>query len=107
MDGINLEERLICDTPQVSVLMMSACEDVGLAVKATRMPCEYEVLKRRVDGKPNKVVANELDISTRTVETHRVHIMQKLCVESLAHRVRLWLSAQHAQAASDADPSAQ
>lgn len=64
------------------------------ALLATLTPREYDVLERIVDGKPNKVVANELDISTRTVETHRVHIMQKLNVDSLAHVVRLWFSAQ-------------
>lgn len=66
------------------------------ALLATLTPREYEVLAKIVDGKPNKVVANELNISTRTVETHRVHIMQRLHVDSLAHVVRLWFSAQQA-----------
>lgn len=67
---------------------------------------EQEVVTKLVDGKPNKVIANELDVSPRTVETHRIHIMQKLGVDSLAHLVRLWLSAQHAQALSTTEPGA-
>ncbi len=68
------------------------------ALLQTLTPREHEVLERIVNGKANKRVASELSISTRTVETHRVHIMQKLKVDSLAHVVRLWFSAQQAGA---------
>ncbi len=64
------------------------------ALLATLTPREYEVLARIVDGKSNKMIANEFNISPRTVETHRGHIMDKLNVDSLAHVVRLWFSAQ-------------
>lgn len=39
---------------------------------------EQEVLRLFSDGKSNKEIANELFISTRTVESHKNHIMQKL-----------------------------
>lgn len=50
---------------------------------------ELEVLSRLVQGKQNKVVARELDISPRTVEVHRARIMQRLKVTSFAELVRL------------------
>lgn len=59
----------------------------------TLTPREKQVLNGIVDGRANKQVAIDLDISARTVETHRVHIMQKLQADSLAHLVRIWLAA--------------
>ncbi|MES1929895.1 LuxR family DNA-binding response regulator [Salinisphaera dokdonensis CL-ES53] len=56
-------------------------------------PREKQVLSMIVDGLANKQVAGQLGISARTVETHRVHLMQKLNAESLPHLVRIWLSA--------------
>jgi len=50
---------------------------------------EVEVLSLLVQGKQNKVVARELDISPRTVEVHRARIMQRLGVTSFAELVRL------------------
>ena len=58
-------------------------------------PREKQVMSMIVDGLANKQVAGQLGISARTVETHRVHIMQKLNAESLPHLVRIWLSAGH------------
>lgn len=58
-------------------------------------PRELQVLRGIVDGLANKQVASDLGISPRTVETHRVHIMQKLQADSLAHLVRIWLGAGH------------
>ncbi len=56
---------------------------------------EKQVLQMIVDGLANKQVAGELGISARTVETHRVHIMQKLQADSLPHLVRIWMTAGH------------
>ena len=50
---------------------------------------EVEVLSLLVQGKQNKVVARELNISPRTVEVHRARIMQRLEVTSFAELVRL------------------
>lgn len=52
---------------------------------------EMEVLSRLVQGKQNKVVARELDISPRTVEVHRARIMQRLGVTSFAELVKLYV----------------
>jgi len=54
---------------------------------------ERQVLERLVMGQPNKVIAYELDISPRTVEIHRAHVMEKLEAKSLSDVVRLALAA--------------
>jgi FixJ family two-component response regulator len=51
---------------------------------------EEEVLRLLIQGKPNKVIAHEISLSTKTVETHRAHIMRKLGVNSLAGLV--WMA---------------
>lgn len=50
---------------------------------------EREVMLLLVAGHTNKVVAERLGISTRTVEVHRAHIMEKTGATSLADMVRL------------------
>ena len=54
---------------------------------------EREVLTHVIAGRPNKIIAHELDISPRTVEIHRAHLMEKMCVKSLPELVRLALTA--------------
>ena len=57
-----------------------------------------------VAGKANKVVACELGISQKTVETHRARVMAKLEVGSLAELVRLdGVAWQCVSAAADSD----
>ena len=48
---------------------------------------EYEVMKLVVKGFQNKVIANELGISPKTVELHRAKIMEKMQTKSLAELV--------------------
>lgn len=49
---------------------------------------EREIFERLVAGKPNKVIARELGISVRTVESHRAAVMDKMGAASLAELVR-------------------
>ena len=49
---------------------------------------EREVLERITEGKPNKVIAAELDVSEKTVESHRARVMKKMGVRSLAGLIR-------------------
>ena len=51
------------------------------------------VLERILEGKPNRQIAEELDISLKTVEFHRARIMQKLGVRSAAELFRRCLGA--------------
>ena len=55
---------------------------------------ELEVLELVAVGKMNKVIAQDLGISERTVEVHRSHIMHKLGVKTLAQLVRLKIEAE-------------
>jgi len=50
---------------------------------------EKEVMAQVVQGRPNKLIADALALSTRTVETHRAHIMEKMQAKSLSHLVRM------------------
>lgn len=50
---------------------------------------EKEVLQLVVDGRANKVIAQDLGLSERTVEVHRGNIMDKMGAQSLAHLVRM------------------
>lgn len=54
---------------------------------------EREVLDCLVDGMTNKMIAESLDISPRTVEIHRAHVMEKLEVDSLSAALRLAFAA--------------
>jgi two-component system response regulator FixJ len=59
-------------------------------------PREHDVLRRLLEGRPNKVIAHQLGISPRTVEIHRARIMDKLECRSLAEVVRIALTGGHA-----------
>ncbi|TAN55573.1 MAG: response regulator transcription factor, partial [Rhodospirillales bacterium] len=62
----------------------------GLGFNAGMLsPREQEVMTLLVAGHPNKVVADRLGISTRTVEVHRAHIMEKTGARNIAELVRM------------------
>src|SRR5215475_6691440 len=52
-------------------------------------PRELATLKLLADGKANKEIANELDISERTVKTHLAHLFEKLGVTSRTEAVKV------------------
>jgi RNA polymerase sigma factor (sigma-70 family) len=54
---------------------------------STLTPRERQVFELVVLGKLNKQVAFELGTSERTVKAHRLKVMEKLCVHSLAELV--------------------
>jgi len=49
---------------------------------------ERGVLQRIIEGKANKVIAAELDISVKTVEAHRAKVMEKMAADSVAELVQ-------------------
>jgi len=58
---------------------------------ATLTPREVEVMKLMTEGRPNKLMAVDLDLSQRTIEIHRAHVMEKMQARSLAQLVRMSL----------------
>ena len=49
---------------------------------------EHEVMQLVVAGKLNKQIADELEISMKTVEAHRARVMEKMGVRTLAELVK-------------------
>jgi FixJ family two-component response regulator len=60
---------------------------------ATLTQREREVMDRVVAGKANKVIADELGISVKTVEAHRARVMEKMGAGSVAQLVQVALNA--------------
>jgi len=50
---------------------------------------EREVMRLIVDGRPNKLIADALDISVRTVEVHRARVFDKMGVKSAVELANL------------------
>lgn len=57
------------------------------ALIATLSSRELQVMDMVIEGKLNKTIAYDLDISIKTVEAHRARVMDKLGVKSLAQLV--------------------
>lgn len=54
---------------------------------------EFEVLRALAGGLPNKLIADRLGLSVRTVEMHRANMMERLKLGSLADLLRLAFTA--------------
>ena len=50
---------------------------------------EREVMRRVIEGRPNKLIADELQISVRTVEVHRARVFDKMNVKSAVELANL------------------
>jgi two-component system response regulator FixJ len=64
-------------------------KDEVLRRMATLSDREAEVLEGLVDGKANKVIAYDLEISARTVEVYRANVMTKMHAGSLSQLVKM------------------
>ena len=60
---------------------------------ASLSPREREVLTGVVEGKLNKIIAFELDISPRTVEIYRANLMSKTGARNISELMRIALAA--------------
>lgn len=52
-------------------------------------PREKQVMGLVVSGKSNRIIAEELGVSPKTVEVHRANVMQKMQADSLAQLVKM------------------
>ncbi len=60
-----------------------------LEIQAALTPREREVMSLLIEGRANKVIADRLGISIRTVEVHRARVMAKLGVRNVVELVVL------------------
>jgi len=67
--------------------------DQAQALIALLSPREKDVLSGLIEGRSNKMIAIDLDISPRTVEIYRANLMDKLKVGSLSEALRLAFTA--------------
>ncbi|WP_281647974.1 response regulator transcription factor [Parendozoicomonas sp. Alg238-R29] len=72
----------------VSQQLFSQFDPNGMKPEVKLTPREETVLRLLADGKGNKEVARELNISVRTAEAHRQNIKQKLKIKTSAGLIR-------------------
>lgn len=73
---------------EISQLMITDMAIEGDESRKRLSDREKEVLLLVSDGKTTKEIAEELFVSSRTVETHRVNIMKKLKVQNTAELIK-------------------
>jgi DNA-binding NarL/FixJ family response regulator len=76
-----------CERKSLNRVGLSKSRNVRLSSR------EMEVLQLIAEGKANKETAAELDISIKTVEKHRDHLMQKLNIHDTAGLTRYAINA--------------
>jgi len=60
---------------------------------STLSPRERQVMDMLIEGAANKVIAIDLHLSERTVEIQRARMMKKMGARSVAHLVKMWVTA--------------
>jgi FixJ family two-component response regulator len=88
-----IQRAIVKDTEQRQALGEHERIKAHLDSLTTR---EREVLDHMIQGKQNKVIAQDLDISPRTIEIHRARVMEKMDAQSVAQLVRMMLDQKHA-----------
>lgn len=66
-------------------------EDIEQRI-ASLTPRERQVVEGILEGKLNKIIADDLDISVRTVEIHRANALEKIGARNSSDMIRLVLS---------------
>ena len=85
-----LQHKRMFFTPRVNDLVLAGFLDKGHAIARNEPPSlptltarEREITQLLAEGKSSKEVASLLNLSTKTVETHRSNIMRKLSFHSI------------------------
>lgn len=78
------DDNKLMDRVQEALVASRQADNAAIPQKrlATLSPREREVLDLILGGNMNKVIADKLFISTRTVEVHRAHIFKKMQVRT-------------------------
>ncbi len=93
------KDQILLDAVSQAVRIDLARRDEASTRQALRSrldklsPRELEVARLIVAGLPNKAIGQRLDISERTVQVHRLHVMEKLGIHSAAELTQLMLKA--------------
>jgi DNA-binding NarL/FixJ family response regulator len=99
---MNASAQLVAALKAVLAGQMYLCSEVSTLVERehrrqsdpicddTNAPTirELDVLRRIAEGKTTKEIAFALGVSTKTIETHRLHLLSKLQVTSVAELTR-------------------
>ena len=75
-------------TPLITGDVLRKLASPADAAERELTPRQREVLRLLAEGKRMKEIASELDISVRTVENHKAHLLQVLSLGSTAELVR-------------------
>ena len=81
-----IEQALALSNARMASQALSAGVATRLAELTER---ERDVLRLVVEGLPNKLIADQLDISVRTVEVHRSRVFEKMSVKSAVELANL------------------
>ncbi len=88
-EALNESKRMFF-TPRVNDLVLAGFLEKGHAISRSEPPNlptlttrEREITQLLAEGKSSKEVASLLNLSTKTVETHRSNIMRKLSLHSI------------------------
>ena len=85
-------EKPFSDDALIEAIRTALAKPVGAAVALAKLtPREKQVLDLVVASKPNKIIADILGISIKTVELHRANMMAKLGVRSLPELMKVAL----------------
>jgi FixJ family two-component response regulator len=85
-----LVERMLDHATEAFEHFQQAASREALLAKLTSR--ESQVLERIVAGRLNKQIADDLNISIKTVEAHRANIMEKLGANTVADLLKIALS---------------
>jgi two-component system response regulator DctR len=81
-----IEQALALSEERLNLRQQSA----GLVSKLAELTDrERDVMRLVLEGLPNKLIADQLDISVRTVEVHRSRIFEKMAVKSAVELANL------------------
>ncbi len=81
-----IEQALVQSREKLKVIV----ERVGMQTKLAELTDrERDVMRLVVDGLPNKLIADQLAISVRTVEVHRARVFEKMDVKSAVELANL------------------
>ncbi len=87
-------DSLLLERVQRALSMRRETRDREVALEETRRAYERlsarerQVLAGVLQGRPNKLIADDLSLSIKTIEVHRANLMQKMGAHSLADLIR-------------------